>query len=69
MTSLNVGGNITTSGLSVFNINSNINTLSSYSYLNISGTNNNLNTLSYRIRYRIFVYDIVYLYDIVYDMQ
>ena len=34
------------SGLSVFNMNSNINTLSSYSYLNVSGLNKNLNSLS-----------------------
>jgi hypothetical protein len=46
MASLNVVGNITTSGLSVFNINSNVNSLSSYSFLNISGTNNNLNNIS-----------------------
>ena len=32
---LNVVGNLTTSGVSVFNINSNLNTLSSYSYLNL----------------------------------
>ena len=32
--------------LSVYATNTNLNTLSSYSYLNISGTNNNLNTLS-----------------------
>jgi hypothetical protein len=41
--SLNVVGNVTTSGLSVFNINSNLNSLSSYSFLNISGISNNLN--------------------------
>ena len=46
LSTLNVVGNITTSGLSVFNINSNLNSLSSYSYLNISGTNNNLNSIS-----------------------
>ena len=32
--------------LSVYATNTNLNTLSSYSYLNISGTNSNLNTLS-----------------------
>ncbi len=43
-TTLNVVGYVTTSGLSVFTINTtNVNTLSSYSYLNISATYNILN--------------------------
>ncbi len=44
--SLNVVGDINSSGLSVFNINENLNSLSSYSFLNISGISNNLNSLS-----------------------
>ena len=45
-TTLNIVGNVTTSGLSVFAINTNVNSLSSYSYLNITGAKNNLNTSS-----------------------
>ena len=41
---LNVVGNITTSGLSVFTINSNLNSISSYSYLNLSSTSSLLST-------------------------
>jgi hypothetical protein len=46
--SLNVAGDINSSGLSVSNMNSNLNSesLSSYSFLNISGIRNNLNSLS-----------------------
>jgi hypothetical protein len=42
-TALNIVGNVTTSGLSVFAINTNFNSLSSHSNLNKSATNNNLN--------------------------
>jgi hypothetical protein len=43
--SLNVVGDINSSGLSVFNMNNNLNSLSSYSFFNISGISNNLNNL------------------------